>query len=123
MNFNRSWKEKLLQDRLRGPSALAAPFTFDIRGGGGFWGIEFDFTSLETVKLDFNGDQFAMLVQARALEKGLITMGFVGGANLEGTKGDHILLAPPYNVTKDEIEKIVDLLVESVEEVLRESAI
>jgi 4-aminobutyrate aminotransferase-like enzyme len=29
--------ESLLQERLHSANALARPFTFDIRGGGGFW--------------------------------------------------------------------------------------
>lgn len=86
-----------------------------------FWGIEFDFTSPEASKLDFKGQQFAMLVQARCLENGLIIMGFTGGANLEGTQGNHFLLAPPYNVTRKEVDEIVKIFVLSVEEVLRES--
>ena len=32
--------------------------------------------------------------------------------------GDHILLAPPYNVTDDELEMIVGLLAETVDAVL-----
>jgi len=112
--------DKLLQERFAGPNSLASPYTFDIRGGGGFWAVEFDFSD-KTV--DFKGDSFAMLVQARALRNGLIVMGMVGGANLEGTKGDHIILAPAYNVTKGEIEKIVDIFVNSTEEILRESSV
>ena len=50
-----------------------------------------------------------MLVQARALANGLIVMGIVGCANLQGTKGNHIILARTYIVTKEEIEKIVDI--------------
>jgi E3 ubiquitin-protein ligase TRIP12 len=46
--------------------------------------------------------------------------GFVNGANLEGTKGDHIVLSPPYNVTGPEVEAIVDRFVLSVESVLRD---
>ena len=113
---------KLLEERLTGPNSLALPYTFDVRGGGGFWAVEFDFSSDKNNKffVDFKGQSFAMLVQARALENGLIVMGMVGGANLEGTKGDHIILAPAYNVTKEEIEKIVDIFVNSVEEILRE---
>lgn len=65
------------------------------------------------------GQKFGIVLQARALEKGLIIMGFAGGSNLEGTKGDHILLAPAYNVTKAEIEKIVDIFVNTVEEILK----
>jgi E3 ubiquitin-protein ligase TRIP12 len=98
---------------------LAAPFTFDIRGGGGFWAIEFDFT--EGSNVDFKGQQFAMLMQARALEKNVIIMGMTGGSNWEGTKGDHLILAPAYNVTKEQIENIAIVVIESVEEILRES--
>ena len=112
---------KLLQERLTGPNSLALPYTFDVRGGGGFWAVEFDFSSDHMV--DFKGQSFAMLVQARALQNGLIVMGMVGGANLEGTKGDHIIFAPAYNVTKEEIEKIVDIFVVSVEEILSESGV
>ena len=50
-----------------------------------------------------------MLVQARALANGLIVMGIVGCADLQGTKGNHIILARTYIVTKEEIEKIVDI--------------
>lgn len=99
---------------------MALPYTFDVRGGGGFWAVEFDFS--DNV-VDFQGESFAMLAQARALRNGLIVMGMVGGANLDGTKGDHIILAPAYNVTKEEIEKIVNIFVNSVEEILRESGV
>lgn len=112
--------EVLLRDRLQGPNALAAPFMFDIRGGGGFWGIEFDFESPQASSINFKGKRFAMLVQARCLELGLIAMGLTGGANIEGTKGDHLILAPPFNVTDEEVEKIVAIFVRSVEEILRE---
>lgn len=62
---------------------MAAPYTFDIRGGGLFWGIEFDFPP----EIEPAFKTFAMLVQARALKLDLIIMGFTGGANLEGNKG------------------------------------
>lgn len=112
-----------MQERLTGPNALAAPFVFDIRGGGGFWGVEFDLTSSAAASLNFKREPLAMAIQARALENGLIVMGMTGVANLEGTQGDVIILAPAYNVTKEEIDKIVEVLVESVEEVLKESAV
>ncbi|KAL0579002.1 hypothetical protein V5O48_002997 [Marasmius crinis-equi] len=114
----------LLKDRLQGANSPAKPYVFDIRGGGLFWGIEFDFDTPEAIKaIDLKGQGFAMLVQAQALEKGLVIMGFAGGSNLEGTKGSHVLLSPAYNVTKEEIEKIVDVLVDSIEEVLTQHKI
>ncbi|KAG5340283.1 hypothetical protein C0989_002299 [Termitomyces sp. Mn162] len=114
-------QESLLQAGLKGPNALAAPYIFDIRGGGGFWGIEFDFT--DATDLDFGDEAFAFRVQARALELGLLITGRTGGSNVEGTKGDHIILAPAYIVTQEQIKKIADILVQSVEEVLKEVAV
>ena len=107
-----------MRQGLQGPNTLAAPFTFDIRGGGGFWGIEFDFT--EADHIDFKGRPFAMRVQARALENGLVIMSFTGGATLEGTRGNHCILSPAYNVTKEEVERIAALFIQSVEDVLRQ---
>lgn len=118
-----AYLKHLLQERLTGPNALAAPFVFDIRGSGGFWGIEFDLTGLAAASLNLRGEPLAMAIQARALENGLIVMGMTGVANLEGTRGDVIILAPAYNVTKEEIDKIVEVFVESVEGVLKESAV
>jgi adenosylmethionine-8-amino-7-oxononanoate aminotransferase len=114
---------RLLCERLQSPNALAAPFTFDVRGGGAFWSVEFDFTGPEAASVDLKGRVFAMDVQARCLANGLIVMGMTGCANLENTQGDHILLAPAYNVTREEIEAIVEIFVKSVEEVLRESLV
>ena len=47
-------------------------------------------------------------------------MGMAGTASIDGSKGDVILLSPAYNVTKEQVEKIVDGFVETVEEVLQE---
>jgi adenosylmethionine-8-amino-7-oxononanoate aminotransferase len=120
-NTQGQYLAELLRKKLQSPNAIAAPYTFDIRGGGMFWGIEFDFTSPDAAKLDFKGGQFAMILQARCLQNGLIIMGFTGGANLEGTQGNHCILAPAYNVTRAEVEEIVKRFAESVEEVIKES--
>jgi hypothetical protein len=61
----------------------------------------------------------SLLVQARALKNGIVIMGFsrAQGLNREGTKAeDHIALAPAFNVTKDDIEMMIDILIQSVEE-------
>lgn len=105
---------------MQSPGAIAAPFTFDIHGGGGFWGVEFDFASPAAEKLHFKG-KFAMLVQERCFANGLIIMGFTGGANLMGTDGNHCIIAPAYNVTSEEIIKIADIFARSVEEILEEA--
>lgn len=107
--------ERLLLHGLTG-NARAAPFVFDIRGGGGFWAIEFDFS---TSQADFKGVAFALLVEARAMLNGMIVMGMTGaGLDSVGKKGGHIILSPAFNVTKEEVETIAKVLVLTVEEVL-----
>ncbi|KAF7297822.1 RING-type domain-containing protein [Mycena kentingensis (nom. inval.)] len=113
-----AYLEKLLHERLLSPNSPAKPFTFDIRGGGGFWGIEFDFECPEAEAYDFKGQQFAMLVQARGMETGIVLMGMTGIATLDGSRGDVIMLAPAYNVTREEVEAIVKLFGDAVESVL-----
>ena len=59
-----------------------------------------------------------MEVQARALQNGLLIFGFTGGASLDGRKGNHCMLSPVYKLMNREVENIVDVFVQSVEEVL-----
>ena len=120
----RAWGPRMgerLRERLQGPNAKAREYTVDVRGSGAWWGVEFDFEGEETeaVKKGYEGKTFALDVQARALENGLIIMGFTGGASTDGKKGNHCMLSPAYNVTDEEVERIVDVFVKSVEEVLK----
>lgn len=54
--------------------------------------------------------------KAEAFERGLLI--YPSGGTADGSEGDHILLAPPYNVSDDELSLIVDLLGETMEAVL-----
>lgn len=38
---------------------------------------------------------------------------------MDGIRGDHIILAPPFNVTKEEIDFIVETTVKVVEDVFK----
>lgn len=125
----------LLKERLLSPNSPIAPYVFDIRGGGLWYAVEF-----EVPPEKMKGQKFAMLVQARCMDNGLVIMGFSNSADLEGTKGDHCMLSPAYNVTQEEVcmklrkfvdrenslpflmqvEKIADLFVRSIEEVAHE---
>ncbi|KAK7685829.1 hypothetical protein QCA50_011175 [Cerrena zonata] len=111
----------LLKKRLLSPNSPVAPFVFDIRGSGAWWGIEFDFDtpSPEKPQFDLKGKTFGDLIQTKCMDNGLVIMGFHGGANVEGTRGDHAMFSPAYNVTKELIEKIVDIFVESAEDVVK----
>lgn len=106
---------RLLGERLQSPGAPAQPFVFDVRGGGSFWAVEFD-----SRRLDPKGEQLAMVVQARCLARGLIVMGMTGGANMKGTEGDLIIFAPAYNIKREEVERVVEIFVSSLEQVLGE---
>ncbi|QRV94815.1 aminotransferase class-III protein [Ceratobasidium sp. AG-Ba] len=121
--------ERLLKDRLRGPRARAAPYVSDIRGGGLFWGVEFDIPNDELPRINAayqnstgagsntsRNRRFGLVLQDKTMDKGLVAIAMTG--SVDGTRGDHAILAPAYNVTSEEIQKIVDLLVESVEELL-----
>jgi len=107
--------EELLRTKLMGPNAPSKPYVTDIRGGGLFWGIEFELDDAAQAKLDnSNGNRFGGVVQEIAFNNGLVIIGMSG--TVDGVKGEHAILAPPLNVTPKEIEKIVDLFVNSVEE-------
>jgi hypothetical protein len=54
--------------------------------------------------------------KADAFERGLLI--YPGGGTADGRSGDHILLAPPYNVTDTELDMIVGLLSETVDAVV-----
>lgn len=116
-----AYLSSLLRERLLSPNSVAAPYIFDIRGAGMWWGIEFDFDGPECRNLELKGQTFAVAVQQRALDKGLVIMGMSGTAALDGSKGDCILLSPAYNITKAHVEEIVEGFVATVEEVLSES--
>ena len=110
-----------LHEKLLAPNSVTAPYTFDIRGSGCWWGVEFDFDDPSARKVDLKGRSFAFEVQQRAFDKGLIIMGMSGTAALDGSKGHAILLSPAYNVTKEQVDDIVRILVEAVAEVLQEN--
>lgn len=40
---------------------------------------------------------------------------YPGAGSVDGTLGDHILIAPPYNVTMSQIDLIVSLTVMAIE--------
>jgi len=112
--------EKPLQERLTGPDAIAAPYIFDIRGGGCFWGIEFQFSEEQEAKW-FANQRYAGRVQAACMKNGLVIIGMSGG--IDGKKGDFAMLAPAYNITDAEISELVNRFVQSIEEVLMETVL
>ena len=76
----------------------------DIRGRGLFVGIEF--VKDRGSKEPFDpANQLHMRIKDEGIERGLVCYPMPG--TVDGKRGDHIVLAPPYNVTDNEIDKIV----------------
>lgn len=57
--------------------------------------------------------QLGARVKAEAFERGLLV--YPGSGTVDGVRGDHVLLAPPYTVTDAEIEVIVERVSLAVE--------
>ncbi|PWY89932.1 PLP-dependent transferase [Aspergillus heteromorphus CBS 117.55] len=95
-----------LEERLRGCLG-DHPNVGDIRGRGLFWGIEFvkDRESKEPFSPETG---VAFQVQETGLDPSHGISLYASNGTVDCTKGDHVLLAPPYNVTKEEIDIIVD---------------
>ncbi|PIG84104.1 aminotransferase [Aspergillus arachidicola] len=83
------------------------PYVGDIRGKGLFWGIEF--VKDKSTKEPFNPEMgVAVHIQETGLDPTYGISLYAAAGCVDGTRGDHVLLAPPYNVTKDEIDLIVE---------------
>jgi len=84
----------------------------DIRGRGLFWAIELmaDRNSSEPFDPALKLHQ---KIKAAAFDGGLGC--YPGGGTVDGRRGDHVLLAPPYIATSDEIDMIVDRLGRAVD--------
>ncbi|RAL05506.1 aminotransferase, class III [Aspergillus ibericus CBS 121593] len=97
---------KYLEEELR--SRLGGhPNVGDIRGRGLFWGIEF--VSDRETKEPFAPELgVAFQVQETGLGPEFGVSLYAANGSVDCMRGDHIILAPPYNVSKEEIDIIVD---------------
>ena len=83
------------------------PHIGDIRGRGLFQGMEF--VEDRDSKTPFNpARKFAARFKANAFENGLICYPMSG--TRDGRKGDHVLLAPPFVISDNQIGELVDKL-------------
>ncbi|CAO2652604.1 Nn.00g008870.m01.CDS01 [Neocucurbitaria sp. VM-36] len=85
----------------------------DIRGEGLFWGIEF--VEDKTTKKPFDA--------SRAVNEGLFQLGlnsgihvYPGGGTVDGKNGDHIIVAPAFDITDKEVEFIVERVSKLIED-------
>lgn len=103
--------ENLLIERFRGH-----PRVGDIRGRGLL-------RAVEIVEEPQSKKPFAPIlklharIKQQAMAEGLIC--YPGGGTADGESGDHILIAPPFNVTQSQIEEIVAKLASSLDGALQ----
>ena len=92
-------------ERLR--AALAAsPHVGDIRGTGMLWGVEF-VQDRQTLKPFPRSEKLTERLWQALFDQGVILYKSIGMA---GTDGDGLIVSPPFVITEDEIDLVVDTL-------------
>ncbi len=88
------------------------PYLGDIRGRGLFWGIELvaDRVSREPFDAALRLDKAIM---AEAMARGLIC--YPGQGTADGVGGNHVMLAPPFIVTGDQVVEIASRVGDAIE--------
>lgn len=99
---------RLLQERLSGH-----PNVGNIRGRGLFWGIEF-VADKATKKAFPTTATMAMRLSDLGLLNPYNIAVYPGSGTVDGFQGDHIIVSPPYNITAEDVEGIVDTLVKLI---------
>ncbi|CAF0744790.1 unnamed protein product [Adineta steineri] len=89
----------------------------DIRGRGLFWSVEF-VKNKETKEMYPSTCSFIDSVIKECIERGVVIYpGSKGTA--DGICGDHVIIAPPYTITEDELVFIVDTLKVAIDAVFK----
>jgi len=89
------------------------PAVGDVRGIGLLWGVEF--VADKSAKRPFPpGQNFAGRVATAAVKRGLLVYPMQGC--VDGTSGDHLLIAPPAVITKEQIDWAAGQLREAIAE-------
>lgn len=91
------------------------PNVGDIRGRGMFIGVEFVVDKGSKESFD-PASKIHRKIQKTAMEIGLLCYGM--GGTVDGKRGDHILLAPPYNIDDVEEQELIDKFVDAVRQEL-----
>ncbi len=109
-----SERAEFLQSRLQAHFGQH-PNVGDIRGRGFFWGLEF--VDDRESKTPFDSDmKLAAKLKKAAFAEGLVCYPMPG--TRDGKVGDHILLAPPFIASDDELEDALKRLVVAVDKTL-----
>lgn len=102
-----------LQEALEG-----LPYVGDVRGLGMMWGVEF-VADRETKTPLPPKLHFSQRVCDLAFERGVIF--YPGSGSVDGVAGDHLMIAPPFVITEEEIDKVVSVLQKAISDVCKRS--
>ncbi|KAJ5959219.1 Pyridoxal phosphate-dependent transferase major region subdomain 2 [Penicillium vulpinum] len=93
------------------------PHVGEVRGRGLFWAMEI--VQDKETKEPFPGSKgISRILHATGLKPRHAISLMPGNGAVDGANGDHIILAPPYNTTREEIDLIVEKTVQVIKEVL-----
>ena len=108
-------KGKVLEDILK-KKFDQHPHVGEIRGRGLFRAIEL--VEDRDTKVAFDPDlKLAARIKKSAQENGLICYPMSG--TIDGKLGDHVLLAPPFTISKNELDELVEKLSVTVDQVIQ----
>ena len=97
----------------------AHPHVGDIRGRGFFWGIELVADRASKAPFD-PALKVNAAIKKDAMSRGLLCYPF--GGTVDGRRGDHVLLAPPFIATRQDLQEIAARLAASIDAVTRAAA-
>ena len=95
------------------------PHVGDIRGRGFFWGIELVADRASKAPFD-PALKVNAAIKKDAMSRGLLCYPF--GGTVDGRQGDHVLLAPPFIATRQDLQEIAARLAASIDAVTRAAA-
>lgn len=91
---------------------LPLPLVGDVRGRGLFWSAEFVLDKQAKTPFPLS-ETFSNKVVAAAAELGLNILGNLGKTGAIDV--EHVMIAPPYIITEDEVAEVVRLLKKAIE--------
>lgn len=91
------------------------PNVGDIRGRGLFWGIEFVQDKLTKAPFPASHSVATRINELGLTDRYQIVV-YPGSGTADGVNGDHIILAPPYTVTAEDVEYIAQTVSRLIED-------